>query len=93
MQTDDWCKILKKRIVWIKNKNNLGSEAKIFVNFRDFCDAMFDNVEPILKLVAYLSSLDLNLRPFGLLFEEARGTYMPEEVGRWCGGMYISPLG
>ena len=84
MKVDSWCKVLKKRFIWIKEK--LGSDAKIFVNFRDFSDAMFHDVAPVLKIALFLGTLPLNLRPFGIMFEEPRGTYMPEEVGKWCGG-------
>ena len=84
MKVDDWCKILKKRFKWIKE--NLHSDAKIFVNFRDFSDAMFHNVEDVLKIALFMGMLPPDLRPFGLMFEEPRGTYMPEEVGKWCGG-------
>ena len=87
MKVDSWCKVLKKRFIWIKEK--LGSDAKIFVNFRDFSDAMFHDVAPVLKIALFLGTLPLNLRPFGIMFEEPRGTYMPEEVGKWCGGTVV----
>ena len=84
MNVDNWCKLLKKRFEWIKK--HYGSDAKIFVNFRDFSDAMFHDVAPVLKIALFMGMLPPDLRPFGLMFEEPRGTYMPEEVGKWCGG-------
>ena len=84
MNVDNWCKILKKRFQWIKK--NFGPDAKIFVNFRDFSDAMFHDVAPVLKIALFMGMLPPDLRPFGLMFEEPRGTYLPEEVGNWCGG-------
>ena len=84
MKVDDWCKLLKKRFQWIKK--NFGPDAKIFVNFRDFSDQMFHDVEPVLKIALFMGMLPPDLRPFGLIFEEPRGTYLPEEVGKWCGG-------
>jgi len=85
MNIDQWCKLLKKRIEWVKEHlTKDGHDPKIFVNYRDFSDAMYHNVEPYLKLTTFLGSLPENLRPFGLMFEEPRGTYMPIEVGKWC---------
>ena len=84
MNVDNWCKILKKRFQWIKK--NFGPDAKIFVNFRDFSDAMFHDITPVLKIALFMGMLPPDLRPFGLMFEEPRGTYLPEEVGTWCGG-------
>ena len=86
IDTDQWCKLLRKRIQWVKD--NLDPDAKIFVNFRDFSDSMYHNIEPNCKIALYLGSLPPELRPFGLMFEEPRGTYMPIEVGKWTKGKF-----
>ena len=84
--SDQWCELLETRIKWIKE--NLRSVAKVFVNFRDFSDAMYNDIGPVLKITLFLGLLPPELRPFGLMFEEPRATYLPEEIGKWCGGNF-----
>ena len=84
--SDQWCELLETRIKWIKE--NLRSDAKVFVNFRDFSDAMYNDIGPVLKITLFLGLLPPELRPFGLMFEEPRATYLPEEIGKWCGGKF-----
>ena len=87
MTIDDWMTLLKDRIHWIKA--NLSPDAKILINFRDFSDAMFTDITPNMQLVYFLGSMPKDIRPWGLMFEEPTGNYLPEEIGKWCGGMWL----
>ena len=75
------CKLLLRRIEWCRDF--LSSESRIFVNLRDFPFAMIDAPERVLTVVHYLASLPSGKRPFGILFEDPTGQYLPEEVGAW----------
>ena len=81
---DGWMTVLKDRIQWIKT--NLSPDAKILINFRDFSDAMFTDITPNMQLVHFLGTMPEESRPWGLMFEEPTGNYLPEEIGKWCGG-------
>ena len=87
MTVENWMTLLKDRINWIKQ--NLSPDAKIMVNFRDFSDSMFKDITPNLQITFFLGSLPEEIRPWGILFEEPTGNYLPEELGKWCGGMYV----
>ena len=84
IKLEDWIEILRKRINW--TKDNLDQNAKILVNFRDFPDAMRKGPETVLRITAFLGSLDRDLQPFGLMFEEPTGNFLPDEVGNWTKG-------
>ena len=73
-----------KRIEWIKT--NLGNDAKVMVNFRDFTDAMIHKRELVLKIAYFLSALPLKKRPFGLMYEEPTGNVLPSQLGVWTSG-------
>ena len=75
------CELLLQRIDW--SLDNLSEEARIFVNLRDFPFAMIDVPERVLTVVHYLASLSIGKRPFGIIYEEPTGKYLPEEVGAW----------
>ena len=77
----DWHQLLTDRIEW--TKKHLNSEAKIFINFRDFPDAMRKGADTVFRITAFLASLSEDMRPFGLMFEEPTGNFLPEEVGTW----------
>ena len=49
---------------------------------------MYNDIGPVLKITLFLGLLPPELRPFGLMFEEPRATYLPEEIGKWCGGNF-----
>ncbi|XP_038047650.1 uncharacterized protein LOC119721761 [Patiria miniata] len=76
---DDMCALLGKWIVWCHDR--LHPRVKVLVNFRDLPDAMSYNPERVFRTVEYLAQLPEWVRPFGLLFEEPRGTSVPEECG------------
>ena len=78
---DDIDKLLSDRMGWVRK--NLSKEARIFINLRDFPAAMSSKPERIFQVVHYLSSLPQTERPFGLMYEDPSGKYMPEQLGVW----------
>ncbi|KAL9952350.1 hypothetical protein ACROYT_G039593 [Oculina patagonica] len=82
---EDMCKLLSERIKW--SRRNLSPAAKIFVNLRDFPDAMVYQMERLFTVVDYLGSLSAAERPFGIMYEEPTGKFLPEEVGAWTAGV------
>ena len=64
----------------------LSPDAKILVNLRDFPDAMVYEMERLFTVVDYLASMPTAERPFGIMFEESTGKFLPEEVGAWTAG-------
>ncbi|XP_078352217.1 uncharacterized protein LOC144636888, partial [Oculina patagonica] len=81
----DMCQLLNRRMEWSRKK--LSPDAKIMVNLRDFPDAMVYQMERLFTVVDYLGSLPDAERPFGLMFEEPTGKFLPEEVGVWTAGV------
>ena len=80
----DMCQLLLERIKW--SRRMLSPDAKIMVNLRDFPDAMVYQMERLFTVVDYLGSLSPAERPFGIMYEEPTGKYLPEEVGAWTAG-------
>lgn len=80
----DMCQLLVQRFNWSRKK--LSPNAKIMVNLRDFPDAMVYQMERLFTVVDFLASLPASERPFGIMFEEPTGKYLPEEVGAWTAG-------
>ncbi|XP_071806455.1 uncharacterized protein [Asterias amurensis] len=78
---DDMCSLIKKWIRWVKK--NLNKDAKVLINLRDMTDVMPTHPIRVFKLVEYLAKLPEDIRPFGVLFEEAKGSCLPEECGEW----------
>ena len=77
----DLCSLLLSRIQWAKQ--NLCSDANIFVNFRDFPFVMEKCPGRVLEIVRFLGRLDDSMRPIGLMYEDATGEYMPQEMAQW----------
>ena len=77
----DLCQLLLKRIEWARE--HLSSDAITFVNLRDFPIAMSDAPKRVLEVVEYISSLPSEVRPFGIMFEDATGKYLPHEISTW----------
>jgi hypothetical protein len=48
---------------------------------------MFTDMTPVLKIAYFLGSMPNDSRHFGIKFEETNGNYLPEEIGKWCGGI------
>ena len=80
----DMCQLLRRRINW--SRMRLSPDAKIMVNLRDFPDAMVCHMERVFTVVDFLGSLPSAERPFGIMYEEPTGKYLPEEVGAWTAG-------
>ena len=80
----DMCQLLLERIKW--SRTMLSADANIMVNLRDFPDAMVYQMERAFTVVDFLGSLSAAERPFGILYEEPTGKYLPEEVGAWTAG-------
>ena len=75
------CELVLERMNW--SRQCLSSSAKIFINLRDFPLVMEEIPERALEVVAWLSALPPNQRPYGIFFEEPTGKYLPDEVGAW----------
>ena len=82
---DNMCELLLKRIEW--TYDNLSTDAKIFVNFRDFPFVMQSMPERIFSVVQFLATLPVNKRPYGLIHEEPTGRFLPKEYAIWCLGV------
>ncbi|XP_022787165.1 uncharacterized protein LOC111327287 [Stylophora pistillata] len=50
-------------------------------------DAMVYEMERLFTVVDYLASRPAAERPFGIMFEEPTGKFLPEEVGAWTAGV------
>ena len=74
-------KFLSERMEWVRK--NLSPDSKILFNFRDIADAIINEPKRVFQVVKYLSSLPPNQRPFGLVFEEPTGNYLPDQLGVW----------
>lgn len=83
--TEDMCQLLTERFKW--SRKYLSPDAKILVNLRDFPDAMVKEMERLFTVVDYLASMPTAERPFGIMFEEPTGKFLPEEVGAWTAGV------
>jgi len=83
---EDVCQLLLQWITWVLE--NLSSNAKILVNLRDLPSAMTSETpERVFIVVSFLASLPPEKRPFGMMYEEPTGKYLPEEVGAWTAGI------
>ena len=80
----DMFTLLTERFKW--SRKYLSPDAKIMVNLRDFPDAMVYEMERLFSLVDYIASMPEAERPFGIMFEEPTGKFLPEEVGAWTAG-------
>ena len=83
--TEDVCQLLLHWIEW--SIKYLPGDPKILVNLRDFPDAMNQAPERVIAVVQFLANLPKKKRPFGIMFEEPTGRYLPEEVGAWTAGV------
>ena len=83
----DMCQLLLERIQW--SRKVLSPDAKIMINLRDFPDAMVYQMERLFTVVDFLGSLSAAERPFGIMYEEPTGKYLPEEVGSWTAGKLV----
>lgn len=73
--------LLEKRIDYTYKE--LCSEAKIFVNFRDFPFAMVQCSDLVFQVVKFLAKLPAGKRPLGIMFEEPTGRFLPDAMGAW----------
>ena len=74
-------KLFSQRMEWVRE--NLSKDAKIFINLRDIAEAIINKPKRVFQVVKYLSSLPANQRPFGLIFEEPTGNYLPDHLAAW----------
>ena len=75
------CKLLQKRIDYAHN--HLSSDPKVFVNLRDFPFAMSKSLIQVFDIVKFLGTMPEKKRPFGIIFEEPTGNFLPEMLGGW----------
>ena len=73
--------LLQKRINY--TYENLSTEAKILVNFRDFAPTMVKCPLIVFNIVKFLATMPVGKRPFGIIFEEPTGDFFPEQLGAW----------
>ena len=77
---DDHCQLLLKHFRWVRTE--IDSDARIFVNFRDFSYAMSVAPERLLRIVHFVAALPPAERIFGFVYEDL-GDSMPEELESW----------
>lgn len=70
------CALIDKRITWAREE--LGEDSRIYVNLRDFSDAMAKAPERVFSVVKYISMYRPKI--IGILYEEF-GSNFPEELG------------
>lgn len=80
-QCEEICNLLDERFDYTYKE--LSSEAKIFVNLRDFPFAMCQCPDLLFKVVSFLAKMPSGKRPVGIMIEEPTGRFLPEEVGAW----------
>lgn len=80
--TEEYCNLVSKWVTWCYD--NLGSDSKILVNFRDIPDAIATDANRVFQTVDFLCKLSEPKHLFGLIFEEPRGKSLPEEVATWA---------
>lgn len=66
---------------------NLSTDAKIFVNIRDLTHRMITSPDRVFDTVKFLGTMPVGKRPFGIMFEEPTGEYLPEQLGAWAKGV------
>ena len=69
------CDLIDKRIKWVRKE--ISEKSKIYINFRDFSDAMLKAPERVIGVVKYLSSYRPKIT--GFLYEDF-GANFPEEM-------------
>ena len=82
---NDMCMLILKWIRWVKE--NISSDARFLVNFRDFPAAMTDAPERVLEIVTFLARLPEEHRMFALCFEDPFGESLPEELEAWTASL------
>ena len=78
-QTARMCELLQMRFEETYEK--LSSNSKILVNFRDFAPSMEKHPSRVFDIVSFLGTM--NRRPFGIIFEDPSGKYLPEQLAIW----------
>jgi len=74
--------LVKKWILWCYE--NLNPKARVLVSYRDPPDVFgTENTKRCFQLAEALASMPEDVRPFGIAFEEPRGSCTPEETALW----------
>lgn len=81
LSAPEMCALLKTRMDWAYK--NLAKDAKILVNLRDFPFAMIQVPDRVFKIVKFLATTQATSRPFGIIFEEPTGRFLPEQIAGW----------
>ena len=84
--TDDDRKQRLKALLRIRinyTYRSLASDAKILIKIRDLAPAMIRHPLYVFEVVKMLATMPENKRPFGIIFEEPTGRYLPEQLGAW----------
>nr|QPL12218.1 ilborin C [Halisarca dujardinii] len=82
----DMCQLVSKWIHWVHDniERDAGDDKpKNFLNFRDFPQAMMEHPERVLELLIFLAKMPQKYRMFGIVYEDAFGEYLPEEMAAW----------
>ena len=83
--TDNMCQLIQKWSNWVYD--NISTNARILLNFRDFPIAMSNAPRRVLKVVQFLAKLPPERRIFGFCFEDPMGEYLPEELEEWTASL------
>ena len=81
----DLCVLLLKWIKWVKK--HISQDARIMLNLRDLPVAMIQGPERVLEVVSFLARLPEEHRMFAILYEDAFGEYLPEELEAWTASL------
>ncbi|XP_074656968.1 uncharacterized protein LOC141910144 [Tubulanus polymorphus] len=73
--------LVEKWIHWCYKE--LHPKCRILVSYRDLPDTLDDHAERMFEMTDFLGSMPEGVRPFGLAFEEPKGTCLPEECVVW----------
>ena len=79
--TQDMCLLLEKRINF--TYENLSKSSRILINLRDMPFAMRDCPTRVIEIIKFLGGLPEGKRPFGLMYEDPSGKFLPQQLGGW----------
>ena len=82
---DDMCQLILKRAQWAWSK--IDPNGRMLLNIRDLIFGMPTDPERVLSVVKFLSSLPDHEKFFGLMYEDAIGDALPEEMGMYAASL------
>jgi hypothetical protein len=95
-----YCALIRRRLEWVHTY--LAAGARVFINYRDFPEAVQVVTARLAEITVYLAGLPPSLRPEGLVFEDPSGESMPSTLAAqvamvrgvmdshgWAGGHFL----